>query len=136
MATGVRFVMWMVIAHYAVNTAHGMAHSELAIPLSRWQQTFIAAAILAAPAVAWLLVWRGSPRSGAWLLIFSLAGSLLFGAWYHFVATSPDHVSHLPAVGAPAWKLIFQITTVLLIPTEALGAWAGLRLLQSVQQKP
>jgi len=126
-----RFVMWMVIAHYVVNALHGMAHSELAIPLSGWQEAFIAGVILVAPAVAWLLVSRGSPTSGGWLLVVSLAGSLLFGVWFHFVAVSADHVSHLPAVAAPQWKLAFQVTAALLIPTEALGGWAGLGLLKA-----
>lgn len=130
MARGVHFVMRMVIAHYVVNALHGMTHSELAIPLSGWQEAFIAGVILVAPAVAWLLVSRGSPAAGGWLLVVSLAGSLLFGVWFHFIAVSADHVSHLPAVAAPQWKLGFQITAALLIPTETLGCWAGLRLLQ------
>jgi len=131
MAGGIRFVMWTVIAHYAVNALHGMAHSELAIPLARWQEAFIATVILAAPAVASLLIWRGSLRMGGWLLTLSLAGSLLFGAWFHFAAISPDHVSHLPAAAPAGWKLLFQVTAVMLVPTEALGGWAGLRLLKS-----
>jgi hypothetical protein len=120
----------MIAAHYAVNGAHGLAHRELAIPLAPWQEAFIAAVILAAPAVAFLFVWRGSHSAGGGLLLASLAGALIFGVWYHFVAISPDHVSHLPAAAHSGWRLLFQTTAVLLIPTEALGCWAGLRLMK------
>lgn len=123
-----QLALWAVIAHYAVNTAHGMAHSEVAIPLSRWQETFIAAVILAAPALAWLLIWRGTLNLGGWLLLFSTLASLLFGGWYHFVAISADHVAHLPAAAPAQWKTTFQITAGLLIPAEAFAAWAGYRL--------
>ena len=131
MTGGSRNAMWAVIAHYVVNSAHGMAHGELAIPLSRWQESFIAIVILAAPAVAWLLIWRGSPRAGGALLALSTAGALLFGAWYHFFAISPDHVSHLPAAAPEEWKTLFRVTAVLLLPTEAFACGAGAGLFRA-----
>jgi len=126
----VRFALWMIFAHYAVNATHGAAHSQLAIPLSRSQELFIVLVIVIAPVLAGALIWRGIAFGGGLLLGASLAGALVFGIWNHFVAISPDHVSHMPAAGSSLWKGVFQGTAILLVPTDALGCWAGLRLLK------
>jgi hypothetical protein len=52
-----------------------------------------------------------------------MAGSLIFGAIYHYVIISPDHVSHLPAGDAQG---TFRMTAVLLILTELVGVAVGL----------
>ena len=129
MQKGARFALGMILAHVAVNAVHGAAHRELAIPLSRSQELFIVLVIGIAPLLAGVLIWRGFTFGGL-LLAASLAGSLVFGVWNHFVAISPDHVSHLPMTGTPGWRILFQATAILLVPTEGLGCWAALRLLK------
>lgn len=52
-----------------------------------------------------------------------MAGSLIFGGYYHYVLVSPDHVSHLPA-GDARW--LFRLTAGLLMLTELLGVIVGL----------
>ena len=126
----VRFVLATVLGHFAVNGAHGVAHRALAIPLAQSQKLFILVVILLAPALAAALVWKGAHRSGGLLLAASLVGAVLFGVWNHYVAISPDHISHLPATGQPEWKVLFQVTALLLIPTEGCGIWAAVRLLR------
>jgi hypothetical protein len=60
------------------------------------------------------------------LLLASMLGSLIFGACYHYVVISPDHVAHLPAGDA---RGLFRITALLLLLTEALAvAVAGIAL--------
>ena len=130
MQKSARFALVMILAHVVVNLAHGMAHRELGIPLSRAQELFITTVIGIAPLLAAVLIWKGPKFGGGLLLAASLAGSLVFGVWYHFVAVSPDHVSHLPMTGTPGWRILFQATAILLVPTEGLGCWAGIRLLQ------
>ena len=120
----------MILAHVVVNLAHGVAHRELAIPLSRSQELFIITVIGIAPLLAGVLIWKRSKFGGGLLLAAALASSLVFGVWNYFVAISPDHVSHLPMTGTPGWRILFQATAILLVPTEGLGCWAALRLLK------
>src|SRR5574340_1040720 len=86
----------IVLAHLAVNVVHGLAHAKLHIGLTRGQIDFIVAVILLGPIVAMILLWTQLRRAGAWLLLVSMAGSFVFGAYYHFVLISPDNVLHVP----------------------------------------
>jgi hypothetical protein len=92
------------------------------VGLSPAQQAFVAAVISAAPVAAAVLLWTRWRRTGAVLLSGSMAGSLAFGVFYHFVEVSPDHVSEVSAGG---WGTVFRATALLLALTEALGCWAG-----------
>jgi hypothetical protein len=116
----------VVIIHLIVAAIHGMAHRKLGIDLSFLQKLFVITIITAAPILAMILLPTRAFTAGAALLVFSLAGSLLFGILYHFVIHSNDHVLHLPS---SRWKLPFQITAVLLSLTELLGVWIGARAL-------
>ncbi|HEX3252477.1 MAG TPA: hypothetical protein VHS05_23770 [Pyrinomonadaceae bacterium] len=121
------WVTIVVLAHLAVNILHGQAHTRLGVGLSAWQQAYVIAVILLAPLVALALVFTRYARTGLWLLLASMLGSLIFGACYHYVVISPDHVAHLPAGAA---RGLFRITALLLLLTEALGvavAGTGLR---------
>lgn len=53
----------------------------------------------------------------------ALFGSLVFGAWNHFVVSGPDHVAE---VAEGAMGHLFQVTAVLLALIEAGGAWLGM----------
>jgi len=112
-----------VLAHLLVSFVHGSAHSELGVALSLWQKSYVAIVIMAAPLVAATLLWTRHRRAGLLLLTASMAGSLIFGAYYHYVAISPDHVSHLPPGEAQG---LFRLTAQLLVVTESLGLVAGL----------
>jgi len=111
-----------VLAHLLVSLVHGYAHTELGVGLSAWQNWYVLIVITVAPLVALSLIWTRHRRIGFLLLIASMAGSLTFGAYYHYVAISPDHVSHLPAGDAQG---LFRVTAVLLLATELFGAVVG-----------
>ena len=111
-----------VLAHLLVSLVHGYAHTELGVGLSAWQNWYVLIVITVAPLVALSLMWTRHRRVGFLLLIASMAGSLTFGAYYHYVAISPDHVSHLPAGDAQG---LFRVTAVLLLATELFGAVVG-----------
>jgi len=111
-----------VLAHFLVSLVHGYAHTELGVGLSAWQNWYVLIVITVAPLVALSLIWTRHRRIGFLLLIASMAGSLTFGAYYHYVAISPDHVSHLPAGDAQG---LFRVTAVLLLATELFGAVVG-----------
>jgi len=108
----------VVLSHLVVNVLHGRAHTELGVALTTWQQFYVVTVILVAPLVALLLSWTRYARAGLWLLLASMLGSLIFGACYHYIIVSSDHVAHLPPGEA---RGLFRVTALLLLVTEALG---------------
>jgi hypothetical protein len=117
-----------VLAHLVVNILHGRAHGSLGVGLNTFQNIYVFGVILIAPLIAMLLLWTRYARMGLWLLVISMAGSLIFGAIYHYVVVSPDHVSHLPPGAAQG---MFRMTAVLLIVTELFGVIVGMLGLRS-----
>jgi hypothetical protein len=117
-----------VLAHVVIVLLHGVAHSELGVELSAWQKTYAAIVIVATPLVAAVLLWTRRVRVGLLLLAASMAGSLIFGGYYHYLAISPDHVSHLPPGDAQG---LFRLTALLLAVTETFGLAVGLLGLQT-----
>ena len=112
----------VVLSHLAVNLLHGRAHTELGVGLTSWQQFYVVVVILAAPLAALLLLWTKYSRAGLWLLLASMLGSLIFGACYHYILVSSDHVAHLPPGEA---RGLFRATALLLLITEGLGVVAA-----------
>jgi len=90
----------------------------LDVGLTSWQQFYVVVVILVSPLIALLLVWAKYSRAGLWLLLASMFGSLIFGACYHYIIVSSDHVAHLPPGEA---RGLFRVTALLLLITEALG---------------
>jgi hypothetical protein len=107
-----------VIAHLIVNLLHGRAHTKLGVGLTSFQQFYVIAVILLAPLIALLLSWTRYARASLWLLLASMLGSLIFGACYHYIIVSSDHVAHLPPGDA---RGLFRVTALLLLITEAAG---------------
>lgn len=132
-SSAVRFALYAVVAHAAVGGLHSAAHEILGVKVTPAQLVFIVALIMVAPLVAGLLLWRGKERAGALLLICSMLGSLAFGVYYHFVADTADHVSHVARMSPAGWAIVFQATALLLALIEALAAWAGWSVLKKVR---
>ena len=107
-----------VLAHLAVSIFHGQAHTSLGVGLSNWQQTYVLTVIILAPLVALVLSFTRYASASLWLLLASMLGSLVFGACYHYLIISPDHVSHLPMGDA---RGLFRTTALLLFVTETFG---------------
>ena len=114
-------LVWVTIAvfaHLIVVLLHGQAHTRLDVRLSNWQQLYVLAVIVLAPLVAFALSFTRYARDGLWLLLASMLGSLIFGACYHYLIISSDHVAHLPSGDA---RGLFRVTAVLLLITETFG---------------
>jgi hypothetical protein len=88
----------------------------LAIVLPPEKNLFVYVVILIAPIIAAGLVWTGHFSLGAWALLLSMVGSLLFGTYHHYVLMSPDNISHLPA-GDPEshFEFITSAATIALL---------------------
>lgn len=118
-----------VLAHLVVVVLHGQAHTRLGVGLSNWQQTYVLAVIVLGPLVALVLSLTRYVRAGLWLLFASMLGSLVFGACYHYLIISPDHVAHLPLGDA---RGLFRVTALLLLVTETFGVVVGAMLLRGL----
>ena len=118
-----------VLAHLVVVVLHGQAHTRLDVGLSNWQQTYVLAVIVLGPLVALVLSLTRYVRAGLWLLFASMLGSLVFGACYHYLIISPDHVAHLPPGDA---RGLFRVTALLLLVTETFGVVVGAMLLRGL----
>jgi hypothetical protein len=111
----------IVLIHVLVAFGHGAAHSHLHIETSPWQRAFIAIVIFVAPVLAAFLLWTSWQWAGVALLGISLAGSLIFGLYFHFVAAGTDSVFN--QIHTP-WGVWFRITSGLLALVEVTGcAW-------------
>lgn len=126
-----RFAAWLgtvvVVIHEIPLVLHGIAHVQLGIYLpSVLANLYIAVVLYAAPVVAAGLLWANRTRFGAWLLLASMAGSLAFEVYNHFLVMSEDHVSMVPA---GTWGDIFRVTAVASVVTEVLAGIAALFIL-------
>jgi hypothetical protein len=122
----------VVGVHAAVVLAHGAAHAALGVSMSAGANAFITLVIGIGPLVALALLLGGKKPAGAVVLGLSMVGSLVFGAWNHFVVAGPDHVAHL-GTGADPWAAAFRATAVLLAVLEAGGAALGWLLFGSAK---
>jgi hypothetical protein len=115
-----------ILCHGAVSLLHEIAHRMLPVTLPLVKYVIAYAFLGVLPLIALVLLWTSFRRAGVWLLLFSMAGSLLFAGYHHFVLHGPDHI-----FGAPhgAWLPVFQVTAVLLLILEAFGCWLSFRFL-------
>jgi hypothetical protein len=120
----------ILLTHGLVLLFHEIAHRDLQVILPPYKYVYAYAVIVFAPLVATLLFWTEWRRAGAWLFLLSMAGSLLFGAYHHFVLISDDHVCYAPEGG---WLSVFRTTAVLLAVLEAVGCWFGVWALRKVR---
>lgn len=130
MMKAARYAVWVIVIHALVSVLHGAAHQRLNVPLSLAQNLYVIVVIFFAPLVAALLLWKKQHFSGALLFLGSMAGSLVFGLYNHYVANSPDHVSHVALSADTTWATIFQVTAALLAGLEAFGCLVGAWMLK------
>ena len=111
----------IVLVHMAALLVHASSHARLTIGVDSWQSAFIAIVIFAAPLLAMILLWMRFQTAGVYLLGTSMAGSLIFGVYYHLVVAGADNAFVMIPGG---WSTAFRITAGLLAVIEALGcAW-------------
>jgi hypothetical protein len=127
-STLVKLGIAVVIAHVVVSTPHSIAHTLLQIEMTLWQNIYIALVILIGPILAAVLLWIGQRSAGFGVLALSMAGSLVFGVYYHFIEAGPDNVAYLHQ---HSWASTFQVSAVLLAVTELAGVVVGIRGMRS-----
>jgi hypothetical protein len=93
---------------------------------SIWENAFIFIVLFLGPIVAAGLLWTRQARAGAWLLFWSMLGSLLFELHHHFLALSSDHVSQ---IRDDFWGEAFRTTALGGVIFDALGCLIAIPLL-------
>src|SRR3954470_21153453 len=83
-----RWLTAAVLSHLVISLAHGWAHAEANVPLSRSANLFVFTVILAAPLAGLVISWPAR-RIGAWLIAIAMAGAFVFGLVNHFVFAGP-----------------------------------------------
>lgn len=122
----VNYAIGVILIHLAISLVHGLAHSRLGIGLNAAQEIFVGAVVTAAPLVAGYLLWKNKLYSGGALLAASMAGALVFGVFYHFIAPGADNVNHQFPLGPAIWKGLFDQTATGIAGLEVLGTVLGL----------
>ena len=113
--------LWLVGFHFLAVLLHSVAHEVLNVKATPAQLAFIVPVIIVAPVVAGVLLPRFM-KAGAAVLLVSMIGSFVFGLYYHFVAETIDHVSHVARLRPEFWSAMFRATAYLLLVSEAAGA--------------
>src|SRR5712691_5403196 len=125
----------LVAIHLAVAVWHGNAHTALAIALPPEKNAFVFIVILLAPLVAASLMWTRYALVGVWMIVLSMLGALLFGAYHHYVMVSPDNIGHLPQGSADA-QSTFIASAAALALLELASALYGVFSLGSLLRAP
>ena len=120
----------IVVMHALLHGLHGLAHNEIPVPLSLLQGLFVGVVVILAPIIAAGLLWTPFYRIGSWILLGSMAGSLLSAIYNHHLVISPDHVSQVSFEG---WGLLFQVTAYLMLIVDGLGCWISVLALRTIQ---
>jgi len=110
-------------AHTVITTLHTVAHMQLEVFLNLWQNAYVLVVILIGPIAAGIALWTKHQRIGAWGVLLTMTGSLLFAGFFHFVHISEDHVAYLP--DGPG-QLLFQVTAVATAIVNAAGIPIGI----------
>ncbi len=127
------YVNSVVAAYALVSAAHGASHAGHGVPFFPPQWAYVAPPLLAASLGAALVLRTRFRRVGAWLLLASMAFSLLFGVAYHFLLPGPDNVF---SMHPGPWKAPFAATAALVAVASAVGVFAGLRALRAASRAP
>ena len=113
----------VVLLATATNLLHAASHAgQGVLSLEAWQWAYVAGVIFVSPAVAAAMLWTRYCLAGAWLLLASMVGSLVFDFAYHFLIEGPDNAFTLEQ---GAWLVPFRVSSALLIATSGLGSLVG-----------
>ena len=124
----------LIAFHFLIVVLHAFAHEILPVKATPAQLTFIIPVIFVAPLVAGFMIPKWN-KAGSILLTVSMAGSFVFGLYYHFIADTIDHVGHVAQMQPASWSQMFQATAYLLAVSELLGAAVGVISLAGQKQR-
>ena len=110
-----------------VNGLHGIAHQQAEVSISDLQFAYVFLVIFVAPIAAAVMLSFERPkkiqRGGAWLLLISMLGSLIFGFAYHIVLPGPDNIFTVMHGTSLNNSIFFTSSAILLVMIDGLGSW-------------
>lgn len=121
----VTYATALVLLHALVTVIHGAAHVSESVYGSVIDTIFIVAVIGLAPFASIILLRMRRWQVGSIVFLAAMAGALIYGVYNHFMLPGPDNVVSFPFGN---WRVIFQVTAVLLAVIETLGTLLGLAL--------
>lgn len=119
-----RIALGVIAFHFVIVVLHSIAHELLSVKATPKQLSFIIPVIIVAPVVAGFILAKRY-KAAAVLLAASMLGSFVFGLYYHFIADTIDHVSHVAHLQPAFWSQMFQVTAYLLVISELFGTVVG-----------
>jgi hypothetical protein len=126
----VRYAILVVLSHIIITGVHGIAHQQLGVSISDFQSGYVLLVTLVAPiAAAVMLLFLNKPkiqRGGAWLLLVSMLGSLLFGLVYHVLLPGSVNI-FMVMQNSSLNSVVFTSTAILLVIVDGVGTWVGAR---------
>ena len=111
----------VIAFHFVAVVLHSIAHEVLSVKATPMQLAFIIPVIIVAPVLAGLILMKFY-NAGMIVLAAAMLGSFVFGVYYHFIADTIDHVSHVAQLQPVFWSQMFHVTAYLLAISEAIGA--------------
>jgi hypothetical protein len=125
----VRYGILIVLAHIIVNGLHAIAHQQVEVSISDLQFAYVFLVIFVAPIAAAVMLsfnrLKKMQRGGAWLLLVSMLGSLLFGFAYHIVLPSSDNIFTVMRGPSLNNAIFFTSTAIILMIIDGVGSWIG-----------
>lgn len=112
----------IVIVHGVVTLWHGLAHTNIPVPLTSLQTVFVSIVIILLPLIGAGLLWTSRKGLAALLITVSMLASLLFGLVNHFILDSTDYVMAVPE---HEWRHSFVLSAVVVAVTETIGTVLG-----------
>ena len=123
----VRYAILIVLAH-TINWLHGIAHQQVGVSISYLQSAYVFSVTLVMPIAAAIMLFLNKPkiqRGGAWLLLVSMLGSLLFGLIYHVLLPGSDNIFTVMHEASFDSAVFFTSTAILLLIIEGIATWLG-----------
>ena len=124
----VRYAILIVLAHTIINWLHGIAHQQVGVGISDLQSAYVFSVTLVMPIAAAIMLFLNKPkiqRGGAWLLLVSMLGSLLFGLIYHVLLPGSDNIFTVMHEASFDSAVFFTSTAILLLIIEGIGTLLG-----------
>jgi hypothetical protein len=117
----------------------------MALHISNWELAYLIFNLpmsflvtLVAPIVAVImLLFLNKPKillGGAWLLLVSMLGSLLFGLVYHMLLLGSDNIFSVTMHNFSWDSVVFISTAILLVIVDGVGTWVGVRATRMVDK--
>jgi hypothetical protein len=127
-----RLTAVVVVVHFVVAGMHGVAHIGAGVALTAAQLVVVVVVISVAPFYGLDLHYRRPGRRGPAILVASMAASLVFGWFFHFVADTPDNVTRVEPGVVGDWATAFDSSAYIVAGIELLGTLLAVALLLRV----